>query len=606
MYKKFSMLVLLVMFISMIFSVSTHAYTERTTDYIEDLFNTWEIQENNGITLLRSNRIQNKAEKINLEINTTFASSQLIQIENFIVAQNGVEKSRIEVFSDDTTIHISDSFNIEYEAPEASELMFLKGSDDSWDVYLEQDTYYEIIFVLKENLTSNQRLYILQAFNNNYRYANQMAIDLRVEAEFKWVVINPTVESELALLPETYGSIFEHPESMASVSVSIDDYQMSLVINYDSVYDVSYTFSDQTDMSVFNDQYDAFYYTYDEMKFIVFNHGETSMFLSDDIKAETFTPYTIWNLSTNEIETHYRFNTYIYSELEDANNAYAYFYVDEFVIDHLLSVSLAYRYKYLGLFEDDVWEEPVHLVLEADQEVTGLDPTAWQLDFLATASVITSVSSLIPVVRWPMLIIGTASMAYVGSTVESGLIEVGNVNQIDEISNPSQKVKDKLNEAYLLGDPNFSGIDSSLNVYKLHLGQYNKAFTTGIQIDESYSEVNGQQGINIIQFTYRTNGQVYTMKGESIDTIFTPGPGTDAEPETSSSLWDMFIQIIKDGYEVIPALFWIIGLFALILVLIVLSHLWRFLSKGLKLIFSPFGFISITIIIVLLLLSGVI
>jgi hypothetical protein len=604
MYKKlFSFFLILILTFSFL-TFKSHAYLDVTNAYIEDFFHTWELVENNGVSMLRSNRIENKAENISLSLESNFASTRPIEILDLFVDQNGAENSRLEVFSDNVSIHLSDTYPIAYEAPEATEWLYLQDIDNSWNVYLDQGVFYEIVLVLKSGLSDVQKLNVLNVFNNHYEYRDDRAVDITVEATFKWVIIDPTVDSELELLPDTNGSIFENLSDMADVSVSINGYVMSLVITYDTVYDLEYTFSEQTDMSVFDDQNRSFYFTHDEMKYIVFNHAETSMFESDD--PETFTPYTIWNLSTNEIETHYRFTTYIYSELEDANNVYAYFYVDDFVIDHLLSVSLAYRYKYQGLFEDDTWEDPVHLILEADEEVTGLDPTSWQFDFLASASVVTSVGSLIPVVRWPVLLIGTASMAYVGSTVQSDLIQTGNVSQIEEISTPTQKVTDKLNEAYTLNDPNFPGLDPDLNVYKLHLGQYNKPFTSGIAIDESYSEVNGQQGINIIQFTYRTHGQVYTIKGENIDVSFTPGPGTDETPDNGFNLWDMIVAFVKDAYEKLPIVFWIIGMFILVLVMIVLHNIWKFLKVGLKIVFSPFGFFVIIGTLIFLLISGVI
>ena len=606
MSKKITSLIILMMMIASLISFKSHAYLDVTNAYIEDLFHTWELVDHNGVTMLRSNRIENKAENISLSIESHFAPGRPVEILDLIVAQNGAENSRLEVFSDESTIHLSSTYPIDYEAPEATEWLFLKDIDNSWNVYIDQGVYYEIVLVLKSNLTDSQKLNIISVFNNNYEYRDVKAVDITVEAVFKWVVIDPTVEAELALLPETSGSIFNNVSGMADVSVSINGYTMSLVITYDTVYDLEYTFSSQTDMSVFNDQYRSFYFTHDDMKYIVFNHAETSMFESDD--PETFTPYTIWNLSTNEIETHYRFTTYIYSELEGANSVYGYFYVDDFIIDHLLSVSLAYRYKYQGIFEDDEWEDPVHMILEADEEVTGLDPTSWQFDFLTSAAVVTSVGSMIPVVRWPVLLIGAASMAYVGSTVpeNSDLIQVGSVSQIEKIIAPTQKVTDKLNEAYTLNDPNFPGIDPNLNVYKLHLGQYNKAFTSGIVIDESYRLVNGQQGTNIIQFTYRTNGQVYTIKGDNIDVSFTPGPGTGETPDDGLSLWDMIVAFVKDAYQSFPIVFWIIGLFALVLVMIVLHNIWKFLKVGLKIIFSPFGLFVIAVALIIIFISGVI
>jgi hypothetical protein len=606
MIKKTIMLLILISTFSMMISFKTKAYVETSINDISNLFYSWTLEDNNGIYLARSNRIKNTAIEIDLALNTTFAPGQLISFENAFLDSNQSETSRISIYEDSESIHQYDSYNLVYEAPEATEWMFLKDDSDGWSVSIPDNYYYEIVLVINPITTSSVRSYIMSALNDNYRFANQMAIDITMNARSTYVIIDPTIESELSLLPDTFGSVFENVDSMANVSMYREGYTVSFQILYDRTYDMEYTFSENTDMSVFNNDYKVHYYSHEGSKFILISHGETSMF--DSETADTFIPYTIWNLTTNEIETHNRLKAYLTSQLESANNAYAYFYVDEFVIDHLMSVSLAFRYKYLGLFEDDQWEEPIYKVLEADTTVEGLDPTSWQFDFLTGAAVATSIGMMIPGAGWPVALIGGLAMAYVGATVIDDPISFGNINQIEEVITPDNDIKQRLNEAYTLANPEFTGLDDSLKVFKLHLGQFNKAFTTGIHIDQSYSVVTGQEGINIIEFTYRTNGQVYTIKGEQIDIEFTPGPGT-VEPPTNDdglSLWDIIVAFVKDAYQSAPVIFWILGAFLFVLVMIVLYNIWKFLKVGLKIIFSPFGFFVIALALIVILISGVI
>lgn len=524
MIKKLSIMIMLILVSFSLLSLSTKAYVETTENEISNMFHSWTLETVNDVSIARSNRIKNTAENIRIDLNTTFAPGQIISTEQAFLDSYGNETSRIQLYDDESTIHQIDSYNLVYEAPEATEWLFLKNDTDGWTVDIDEDIYYEIILVLNPSISSSSIIsYLMNALNNNYMYANQMAIDIKVQATSRYVVIDPTVEAELSLLPDTAGSIYENTSSMANVSMAVYDRKISLLITYDRTYELEYTFSENTDMSVFNNEYKVNYYTHENQKFIVISHGEDSMFESSD--TETFIPYTIWNLTTNEIETHYRFNGYVYSQAEENNNIYAYFYVDDFIIDHLLSISLAFRYKYLGLFSDSEYEVQ-SMVLESDTEALGLDPTAWQLDFLAGTATAMAIGSMIPGARWPIILIGTAAMMYVGSTIEDDPIQIKDIDEISEVTNPSQEITSTLNQAYTLADSEFVGINPDLKVFKLHLGQYNKPFTTGIHIDPSYSEINGQKGINIIQFTYRTNGQVYTIKGEQIDTKFTPGPGT--------------------------------------------------------------------------------
>lgn len=338
-------------------------------------------------------------------------------------------------------------------------------------------------------------------------------------------------------LPVTTGSIFTQQMNMGRVYFQRDNLSLNLAVYYNGQsYYLNFGFAPNTDMAVFNNAYESFYYTHEGQKFIVINHGNTSMFLPDGSK-DTFVPYTIWNLNTNELQTISRFSTYLYSKKEAANNVYAYFYVDEFVIDNLLSISLAYKYRYNFLIGDGDWHDQ-YVYLENNVNATGLSPTAWQFDVMTGTAAAMLAGSQIPVLRWPILAFGTAVMATVGSTVDEQIIEFGNIEQIQKLTSLSPQLETELSQAFNKADTNFDDFNNP--VFKLHLGQFNALFSTGIEIDQEYSVVDGQKGINIIQFTYQTKGQVYTIDGSNINVEFTPGPGTDGQ---SGSILDNIITI---------------------------------------------------------------
>lgn len=341
----------------------------------------------------------------------------------------------------------------------------------------------------------------------------------------------------VADLPETSGSIFTQQMNMGRVYFQPNSLNLNLAVYYNGQsYYLNFGFAPNTDMTVFNNTYESFYYTHEGQKFIVINHGDTSMFLPDGSK-DTFVPYTIWNLNTNELQTINRFSTYLYSKKEAANNVYAYFYVDEFVIDNLLSISLAYKYRYNFLIGDGDWHDQ-YVYLENNVNATGLSPTAWQFDVMTGTAAAMLAGSQIPVLRWPILAFGTAVMATVGSTVDEQIIEFGNIEQIQKITSLNTDLENELLQAFNKADTNFDDFNNP--VFKLHLGQFNALFSTGIEIDQEYSVVDGQKGINIIQFTYQTKGQVYTIDGSNINVEFTPGPGTDGQ---SGSILDNIITI---------------------------------------------------------------
>lgn len=365
----------------------------------------------------------------------------------------------------------------------------------------------------------------------------------------------PAFESEIKIQrvtevipPEemTYTSVGDLPATNKSLLNTTNVYDLGSVVfsnivgrsmiatvnyNNDPKY-VQFNLASNTDMSIFSNTNESYYYTIGDEKFILINHANESMFTSKNITKQNWINYTIWNLTTNEINTFDRYNTYIYVRNESANNVYAYFYVDNFVMDQLLSVSLAFRYQYKYMIGNPgEWQE-VNTILEAGVS-QHFDPTSWQADFLAGAAVVTGIGAMIPAIRWPVLLVGTVASIWVGSTINTNPFQFGAIEQIQQAHLTVNELS-LVNQELIKADPDFAGISNQLNLYKLHLGQYNKPFATGIDIDNDYSLENNHKGINIIQFTYMTQGQIYTIDGKDINPpVFVEGDGVgDNTPGT--------------------------------------------------------------------------
>lgn len=381
-----------------------------------------------------------------------------------------------------------------------------------WEVYITQlnDSNEEISprkFIT--NITSDTYAAIP---SNNY-------VKIRFK-DFEPPLEYDTVES----LPMTTGNIFTTTGSFGTVISSLDGYNLTLQITYgNTVRYLLLPLAQNTDLTPFEAN-NAVYFTKDGTKFIAFSHDPFNASFLPDSLPNKFIPYTILNLNTLEINTFDRLNTYFYVQNEAGNNVYAYFYVDQFIMDELLSVSLAFRYQYKYMVgPNGEWQE-VNTILEAGQS-HRFKSTTWQSDFLSIAIPVTSVAAMIPYVRWPALLIGTVSVAWVSSTQTAWPWQFGAIDEIAKANlTPAQSnyIANKLGEA----DPDFIGINNRLNVYKLHLGQFNKPFSTGIVIDDNFTSENDHKGINIIQLTYVTEGQIHVVEGKDINPpIFVEGDG---------------------------------------------------------------------------------
>lgn len=489
---------------------------------ISDEFYQWEIMYSDGVYYLQSNRLLNNAKGLSFEIMTSMWSSEnpdsIYNMENYVINQSGLQKSRVDVYSSDTAVSKDTSFYFDYEAPEATELMFLFDSElNVFELDLGKGKYIQVVLVLNPILSETQRNRVLTVINNPDVYPN--VFEFNVNASFEPVLVDP--DDPVSELPETLGTIFDTINRMGTVSMAVSGQNVIFEISYNGVYQTEYTFAPEADMTIFTESYEAFYYTHENQKYMVFNRGDENMFFSTNLKKQTFVPYTIWNMDTNELVSYNDFVVHVYTKNEASNNVYAYFYVDEFIIDHLLMASITFEYKFNYLFKTGEYQTH-SVILEAGQEV--FYEQGWQADALKYTVGATYIYSMIPGLQWPALLIGSTVMLMIDKTIDETPFSFGNVDEIQKII-PTSELRTELNDAYSEYYPEFTTVDSSLNVFKLRLGQFNEPWTDSISIK--------RDTFNIIEFRYMTNGHVYTMKGDQYKINFNPAelePPLEPEP----------------------------------------------------------------------------
>lgn len=339
--------------------------------------------------------------------------------------------------------------------------------------------------------------------------------------------------TKLEDLPET-GDFFNNIQDVGTVRFeTIDnDFVVVKIFYDDTTYWYKLQLAPNQDKSMFNESYEAFYYTDNGEKFIVFNHGTTSMFKNYYFQNDTFIPYTIWNLNTNEFRSILNFDIYIYLKEESANNYYAYFYVDEFIIDRLISATVSMQYRYVPLIGTKGEWQPYFKTLEDTNITTG--NISWEVKAAAISTALTVGGAFIPGIGLPVLLVGTPISFYLqyqmwDQLLNDGGFVSGSINEIEKVT-PSDSLKAEVSSAYKNVYTNFEGINLD-QLYKLHLGKFDKPLQKDVEINMDFSAYDNQKGFNIMQFRYMTDGMIYTIEGENLDINPNPGDMGPSDPD---------------------------------------------------------------------------
>jgi len=420
-----------------------------------------------------------------------------------------VKASKIEIIENYITIK---TFYFDYLNDDDTVMYLLNDDGEIEDLANYKDYAISVNLIVDYNLGYDDRDAVKETFDNN------------LEIFCPWTISyiptttptpdDPNNETQISALPITGGSIFDGNFDMGSVTYEVDGYNVEFQIFYNGIYYLNYSFDNETDMSIFNNNYESFYYSYDGVKFIVINHGDQSMFTTLNWKAQTFVPYTIWNLDTNEIVTYQKTSVYLYMTIGDANHIVGYFYTDDFIIDRLISVSTMFNYRWDPLIGSKSDWIPQIAILEDTERTDGTIDWRLQAASISATAAVVGAALPIPGVNLALFLVGSVSAAYFTAIGYDAIIEGNSLlsfstNEIEEFS-PTTSFKEEVNAKYIESNNDFEGIDLDVfSMWKLDFGAYN-VFGKTPEVDSD--------SISVIEMVYETNGNVYTISSDLINT----------------------------------------------------------------------------------------
>ena len=345
-------------------------------------------------------------------------------------------------------------------------------------------------------------------------------------------IVNPW-----SALPGTTGSPENPTGDWGTVSdMSVSNNNISFNINYlGTIYPVS-SFSVSGDLDFISKSNDVLYYTEPNTgdRILYFNFGDTLD--SAILAARTFATVeewkgeALWNLTQNEIKVTGVLRVYNYiPEIDEDGNVYSYFYMPDVEMDSLISVSsvLAYRYwddGFLGFGDLEPGDIQYRNVGAVRGEVTSVNPTWIENQynnaylFSAAASVVTLAGSVVPIYGWGV----SGAFFLIGGALQLSEINEWFAYDVEQIQRviPSIALTNEINTyiSETSEDDQFTANTDQL--YKLHLATLQDY--DDLEIDKELSHVT--------QVVWETDGEIYVVNEEYIDSIDYGGPGTLPPP----------------------------------------------------------------------------
>jgi len=371
--------------------------------------------------------------------------------------------------------------------------------------------------------------------------------------------INPGTDiNPWEALPETTGSPVNPIGDWGTVSnIIVDNQNISFDVEYQGVTYPVASFTVGGNLDFVSEGNDVLYYSDPDTddRILYFNFGDTLD--SAILAARTFATVeewkgeALWNLTQNEIKVTGVQKVYNYiPEVDDDGNVYSYFYMPDVEMDSLISVSsvLAYRYwddGFLGFGDLEPGETQYRNVGAVRGEVNSVNPTWIENQytnaylFSAAASIITLTGSVVPIYGW-----GVSGLFFLAG----GALQFSEVNewfaydveQIQHVS-PSVSLTNEINTyiSETSDDDQFTSDTDKL--YRLHLATLQDY--DDVEIDKELSHVT--------QVVWETDGEIYVVNEENIDSITYSGPGTLPPPQEPGNDDLEMIVYIAAGFIVL-------------------------------------------------------
>lgn len=502
------MIALMLLVVSFAFIPKTYATQTPGDDYF--LKTEWELVQLSGTYYVQTDFIMIEHDVLNIYL-STYGSLLYTEQQLFV---EGVH-SRVDVFQ---TLGLIPTYNfyLEYEPGATETLVAYDELDNLLNFGDYMNMYFKLRLQLSSSLTASQRAHVVYTLNYE-----KSAFDFTMDSYND--IQNPLTVADL---PLTEGTPFEQTDAYSvdynkygEVHFSYLNGDVTLWITYFGFYSIVLEDVVFSDDSFLENVQDVYYYTEGIERFLYFAYGDNDDFVLTDgnIQAKTWTGFTVWNLTTNEVVTTQRAWALTYIDVVDLN-AYAYFYMPYIPTDDLLSVSVTFTYR-IGrqgittLFQQQYEEwQTKSVILEKDQVTSSVPQWTYDLYYASAGAIV--LGSILSIstgttIGMPLIYAGSiaAATSFVNSKIE---LYVNNIDQLEKLNYPSSALVSTINAHYteISGQPiNISGQP----VYKMHLGSF-----TGL--DHNYVEFDtNDDKYKYTEVVWTTDGTVYTISEDYID-----------------------------------------------------------------------------------------
>lgn len=436
---------------------------------------------------------------------------------------------------------------------------YLGGMDLQDEVYISANEYENLSFLNLENNNwqsanddwNNIRLQTLQSSYNTttvvihlyyddvfYDYGLVYDLDNHNDLKTLNIVRKDVLEEEnvidIALLPKTSSN------KLAGVRFTVDNTNLTTSIFYENkVYHFNKSFSPQTDMSIFN-TIEAYYMNINNTPQIIINHSDRP-YLRDILEAPegekpAFVPHTIWDLTSNELKTQKDYRTNVYIKQADDGPIIAYMYIDEYIIDNLLTANLSWTQRqkngfpaslFMGKYTD--WEM-INEVLVSD-------------DYLEYRNLTSDWQNYVPI--WNIV----RGIYQLSKTYEMPRIEAVNFINTQKYYNVT---KDEVETYFRDTNDKFEQFNSNprYKLWALALQGGKDYQGTQTEIYHNPDKKDDPKNLKIIHLTYETNGHLYEAVGNDMDLIINLHPDIDglANEKETNIVRAIVIAVIVIGW----------------------------------------------------------
>lgn len=368
--------------------------------------------------------------------------------------------------------------------------------------------------------------------------ANPNYIDMAFGVRMYWEktstepVIDPgTTEEPWTALPLTTGSPVNPIGDWGIVTnITVVNQTVSFEIEYQGIQYPIQSFTVDGDLDFISKSNDVLYYSdpNTDDRILYFNFGDTLD--SAILTARSYSDVSewkgeaLWNLTQNDIKVTNVMRIYNYiPEVGSDGNVYSYFYMPDVPMDDLISVSavLAYQYwddGFLGIGDPKPGPTQYMTVSAVRGETSTATPTwvegVYTGAYIAS-TLVTPVSVINPAYGWMLL----SPTLFVGYTLLAD--DVNNwvaydIQQIEHVI-PDIALANNINNYIAeVGGTDQVTVDTD-NLYKLHLATLQDGDKVQVLGDLS----------NVTQVVWETDGQIYVVNTDYIQSIDWGGPGTD-------------------------------------------------------------------------------